>query len=147
MDVEARRWAIGGAALVLLLLWPLVRGTDGYPLSTYPMFSTPRDTHAKISHVIGRRADGSGAPLRPALLGTPEIMQASQLSRIAAKDAKRAADLCARVAERVADDAASEGIVALEVRTDHFDARAYWQGERKPSKSKVHARCDVGGAR
>ena len=146
VDAETRRWAVGGAALVLLLLWPLVHGRDGFPLSTYPMFSSPRDTHAKIAHVVGRSADGSAAPLRPALLGTAEIMQASQIARNAAKNGQRAADLCARVAARVGASDDDANIVSIEVRTDEFDAIAYWNGVRKPTKSNVHARCSVGGS-
>ncbi len=144
MDREVRRWALGGAALVVLLLYPLVRGQDGFPLSTYPMFSTPKGTDAKIAHVVGRSADGTATPLRPQLLGTTEIMQASQIARNAVKKADRAAELCARVAERVAADRELASIVSIEVRTDEYDALEYWRGDREPRKSKVHARCEVG---
>jgi hypothetical protein len=145
VDGGTRRWAIGGAALVVLLLYPLVSGRDGFPLSTYPMFSTPKGTEAKIAHVIGRGSAGSATPLRPALLGTAEIMQASQIARNAAKDRKRAADLCTRVAENVAMEDDLADIVSIEVRTDTYDAIAYWQGDREPRASKVHAKCNVGG--
>ena len=143
MDAESQRWAVGSTLLVAVLLWPLVAGRDSFPLSNYPMFSGERDTHAKIAHVIGRRADGSGAPLSPWMLGSPEIMQAVQIARNAVKKPERAADLCAAVAERVAQNAEAREFVAIEVRTDEFDAVAYWSGDRAPRSSRIHARCEV----
>lgn len=142
MDAVRVGWTLGGAALLGALCWPLVHGRDGFPLSTYPMFSSKRDATASVAHVIGVRADGSGAPLAPAMLGTAEIMQASQIARNAVKDRRRAADLCERVAERVAAEGAE--FVAVEVRTDKYDAITYWSGDRSPLASRVHARCDVG---
>lgn len=147
MDIDSRRWAVGSVLLVGALLWPLVRGRDGFPLSNYPMFSSERGTEAKLAHVVARRADGSAAPLPPRMLGTAEIMQAAQIARNAAKDRGRARDLCARVAERVAADADWSDVVSVEVRTDAYDAVAYWSedpGARSSSTaSRVHARCDV----
>jgi hypothetical protein len=147
VDVESRRWAVVGALLVGALLWPLTHGRDGFPLSTYPMFSSERGTEAKLAHVVARRADGSASPLPPRMLGTAEIMQAAQIARNAAKDRGRARDLCARVAERIAGDADWSDVVAIEVRTDSYDAVAYWSeapGSRSSTTaSRVHARCDV----
>ncbi len=147
MDVESRRWAVYSVLLVGALLWPLVRGGDGFPLSNYPMFSSERGTEAKLAHVVGRRADGSGSPLPPRMLGTAEIMQAAQIARNAAKDRGRARDLCARVAERVATDVEWSDVVAVEVRTDAYDAVAYWSeapaSRSSSTASRVHARCDV----
>lgn len=143
MDVLSRRWMVASVLLVAMLMWPLVRGRDGFPLSTYPMFSAERGTEAKLAHVIGRRADGSAAPMPPRMLGTAEIMQAAQIARNAAKDRGRAKDLCARVAERAAGDADWDDVVVIEVRTDTYDSIAYWADDPSPSASKVHATCDV----
>lgn len=130
---------------VAVLCSPLVRGQDSFPLSTYPMFSRARDVRARVAHVIARHADGSGTPVPPRVLGTAEIMQASQIARNAAKDRGRAEDLCRRVAERIARDGDHHGVVAIEVRTDDFDAIAYWEGDRAPRRTRIHARCGVAG--
>jgi hypothetical protein len=142
MDLERAAWWCGGVGLVAALLWPLVVGRDGFPLSNYPMFSGKKQAQAKVSHVVVRWADGTSQAVAPAMLGTREIMQASQIARAAAKDGARANDLCARVAERVVADEAYAGVVAVEVRTDDYDTIAYWAGDRQPRKTKVHARCE-----
>jgi hypothetical protein len=143
MDAESRKWAAVGVLLIGALLWPLTHGRDGFPLSTYPMFSGARGTEAKLAHVVARRADGSATPMPPRMLGTAEIMQAAQIARNAAKDRGRAQELCVRVAERAAADPDWADAVAVEVRTDEYDAVAYWSGSRSSLASRVHARCDI----
>ena len=146
-----RAWAIAfGTTLLLLVLAPVVTQTNGFPLSNYPMFSTHRDPSVRVVHVVAIAEGGGMRPVPPRLLDTPEIMQASQTSVVAAKTAEGSIELCTRVAANVAKAGeAWSDVSMLELRTDRFDAVRYWQGERKPLRSKVHVRCPVerGGQR
>lgn len=123
----------------------MFEGKDGFPLSNYPMFSREKQRTARIYHVVGFAADGQARPMRPTLLGTDEIMQASQTAKLAVAGGRGAAkDLCKRVASRVVEsDAVEPRVVSLQVRVDVFDAVAYWDGERKPKHARVVARCRV----
>lgn len=144
-----RAWAIAFGTIMLgLVLAPVVTKTNGFPLSDYPMFSKHRESSVRVVHVVAVAEGGGMRPVPPRLLDTPEIMQASQTAFVAAKTPEGAVELCARVAANVAEagDAWSD-VVALELRTDRYDAVRYWQGERKPQRSKVHARCRVERAR
>lgn len=146
--IRSRRAAAITIAIVLAaVLWPIVRGRDGFPLSNYPMFSGDRPREVKIHHVIGRDAAGHGRPLPPKALGTEEVMQASESARLAARNRASADDLCRRAAGRVS--ALGSGwtdIVEVEVRLDVFDAIDYWQHERRPLRGETIARCTVAGA-
>jgi len=144
-ETRERAWAIAFATVLLaLVLMPLATGKDGFPLSNYPMFSTHRDPSVRIVHVIAHSRAGKHRPVPPRLLGTPEIMQAHQTAAVAAKTPEGAAELCTRVAANVADAGeAWTDVDGLEVRADRYDAVKYWQGERKPVRSKVFARCPV----
>ncbi len=144
MPTERQLWAGGSVLALALVLSPLVRGRDGFPLSNYPMFAEPRSTSVKIHHVVGVTHDERSRPLPPPALGTDEIMQASQTARFGAKNRERAEDLCVRVADEVARGGeAFADIAHVEVRTDEYDAIRYWQGDRTPVTGKLHARCDV----
>jgi hypothetical protein len=144
-ESRERAWAIGFSTVLLAcVLAPGVTGTDGFPLSSYPMFSKHRDTSVRVVHVVAFSRDGEHRPVPPKLLDTAEIMQAHQTAVVAAKTPEGAAELCARVAVNVA--AAGErwrDVDALELRADRYDAVRYWQGDRKPARSKVFARCPV----
>jgi hypothetical protein len=99
--------------------------TDGFPLSTYPMFSTPRPAVASFVTVVG--ADGAGRSrwLSPTLAnGTREVVQAAAVvNRQVA--AGRAADLCTEVAARLAG--AGPGTTReIEVVTLRYDTVAYF---------------------
>jgi hypothetical protein len=151
MSRERLWWTAVSVVVLAAMLSPLLRGRDGFPLSNYPMFAEPRDTVVMIRHVVGVTAQGRSRPLPPAALGTDEIMQASQIATIAARRRARAADLCVRVADELRRSGESYAdIVAVEVRSDEYDAIAYWLGERTPQRGELHASCPVepgGGAR
>jgi hypothetical protein len=135
-------WSVG---LLLAVLWPILRDPprDGFPLSNYPMFSADRrSADAEIGHVVGFSREGRHRPVPPALLGTDEIMQAHQTVRVAIRRSY-AGDLCRRAAERVRADPAHADLERLEVRTDRYDALAYFAGDTKPRATQLHARCPV----
>ncbi len=145
MTREHVAWGLVGAVLLALLLWPLVDGHDGFPLSTYPMFSEDRGRIVRLAHVVGRTAGGEVRPLPPRVLGTFEVMQAAQTARIASKRSDHADRLCTRVAAALHDDAAlATEFVAVEVRTDRYDIVSYWQTGR-PLDGTLHASCPVAG--
>lgn len=149
-----RRQVVGAAVVAVgllgLTLWPLTRHprADGFPFSTYPMFATTRPRLQAVHHAVVRPKAGDGVAARPALLGTDEVMQAAALVRKAVAAGPVAAEqLCAHVARRVAasDDPADAPAAEVEIRTDTFDAVAYFAGDRRPRASQVHARCRVQG--
>lgn len=141
-----RLWvACFSVGLLAAVLWPIVRDPprDGFPLSNYPMFSADRrSADAEIGHVVGYSREGRHRPLPPVLLGSEEIMQAHQTVRVAIQRGY-ADDLCRRAAERVRADPDHADLERLEVRTDHYDALAYFAGDTKPRRTRVHARCSV----
>ncbi len=138
-----RAWAGCVSAAVLgAMLWPLARGSDGFPLSNYPMFSREKDPVAVIHHVIAISESGNHRPLEPEHLGTDEIMQASQTAKLAVQS-RTADDLCERAAAVVAADDDYADATHLQVRVDTFDAVAYWKGDRAPRRTVVAASCPV----
>jgi hypothetical protein len=129
---------IVGAALVLGVLWPVVGGDDDFPLSTYPMFSGKQPREATITHAIGIDTDGSRAVLPPRVVANDEVIQAFETLRKAARSTAASADLCGYVAQRAPRD-----VIAVEIISDRFDAIAYFEGDRVPRSSTVHARCET----
>lgn len=142
----SRLWiAAFSVGLLLAVLWPILRDPprDGFPLSNYPMFSADRRTaDAEIGHVVGFSREGRHRPVKPSMVGSEEIMQAYQTVRMAIRRGD-AADLCRRAAERVRNDPDHADLERLEVRTDHYDALAYFAGDTKPRRTQIHARCPV----
>ncbi len=142
----ADRWQLWGGAVALAMtaaiVWPVVPDVDSFPLSNYPMFSTPKTTRAKIYHVVGFTAQGRGMPLSPPMLGTDEIMQAYQTAKLAIRGG-RAQALCEDTAKRVQESETFAEVTRIEVRIDVFDAVRYWEGDRSTNSSRVLARCGV----
>jgi len=137
--------ALFSVGLLLIVLLPILRDPprDGFPLSNYPMFSHARDrATAEIVHVVGLSSEGRHRPLGPELLGTAEVMQAHQTVRVAIRRG-HARELCRRVAQRVRTEPEHADLHHLEVRTDHYDAIAYFAGDKRPRQTRVHARCTV----
>ena len=129
------------------VLAPLARDAsrDGFPLSTYPMFAeSRRDTKARIRHVVAHSREGRHRPVPHELVDTEEVMQAHQTIDAAIKGGDATAlALCERAAVRVAEADGFADIDELEVRSDHYDVLTYFEGERRPYRTRVHARCRV----
>lgn len=142
----ADRWRLWAGAVALgmtvAILSPLVPDEDGFPLSNYPMFSTPKTTRAKIYHVVGFTPQGRGMPLSPSMVDTDEIMQAYQTVKLAIRGG-RAQSLCEDTAKRVQRSGDFTDVTRLEVRIDVFDAVRYWEGDRSTEHTRIVARCEV----
>lgn len=137
--------AIVATILVGLALSPLARAPldDDFPLSTYPMFATPRSTRLTLDYAVAIAADGSRRPVPPALVGSREVLQARAiLERAVADGPAAAAALCAQIATRARDDDALAGAVAIAIVTGTHDAVAYlMRGARGPERER--ARCEL----
>jgi hypothetical protein len=119
--------------------------TDGFPLSTYPMFSRKRPTVVSIDHVVAIDSAGTARVVPPSVITSGEVMQAKVLISDTVRRGRRAArQLCIAVAERIRSDASWAGVVTVEVRRDRFDVARYFAVDTKPLRSRVHARCPVG---
>lgn len=133
------------AAMLGLVLWPALRSppVDGFPLSTYPMFSQGRrDPTAVVERAVGVTADGQRRPVPPRLVGSEEVLQARALvARSLAQGGGASRALCRDIAARVAAAPAFADVVSVELRADTFDAVAFLAGREEPLRSKVHVRC------
>lgn len=130
-------------AVALVTAWPALRRppTDGFPLSTYPMFASDRGDTSTISTAVGVTVDGEVVRLSPEILaGTDEPMQAVSTAADAVRDG-RAGDWCAQVARRIDDDA----VVAVEVRRETHDVIAHFTDDAEPLDVEVVATCEVDG--
>lgn len=146
MAEKGWRWKLEAVllwvGLTAAILYPIIPDEDGFPLSNYPMFSTPKGTTAKIYHVVGFTSDGRGFPLSPEMVGTDEIMQAYQTVKLAIRGG-RARSLCKEAAARVAESHDFAEVTRLQVRIDVFESVRYWEGDRSTSKTRVLAKCGV----
>nr|HEX4319209.1 hypothetical protein [Kofleriaceae bacterium] len=133
--------------IVAAALSPVVRDPhdDGFPLSTYPMFATPRDTHLSISFAYGRASDGERVTLDSGVVGTGEVLQAlTTIGRAGARGRGDTEALCKRIAGEVSQAARFHGVAEVVIATGDEDAIAYLRdGTRGPER--VRARCKVLG--
>lgn len=128
-----------------LFAWAAI---DGFPLSTYPMFSRKRPTVVNIDHVVAVDSGGAARVVPPSVITSGEVMQANVMIRDTVRRGRRAAQqLCLRVAGRLEVDADWADIVAVEVRSDRFDVARYFAVDTKPLRSRVYARCQLERAR
>jgi len=130
--------------VVVAMAWPALRRppTDGYPLSTYPMFSSDRGPWSEVVTVVGRDPDGAVVRLSPrAIGGTDEPMVAIRTAAIAVGGG-HADTYCDEVAGRLG---AHPVVVELEVVTERHHAVEYFTAGEDPRERRVHARCAAGG--
>jgi hypothetical protein len=141
--VRARRaWWVAAVAGCGLVASPLASGRDSFPLSTYPMFSSPRGTTEPVTTAVLRRADGTVERLTPFQIArTVEIVSAAVTVRTEV-NAGRAEALCADIAGRL-DPAATGRGATVEVVTEVVDAIGWFRGARTPLERTVHAACPV----
>lgn len=138
-----RRKAVAAlvAVVVLLGVVPLALDRDSFPLSTYPMFSSPRSSAESVDTAVAVAADGSATRLSPTVIaGTDEVIIATVTVSNAIR-ARTTDQLCTEIAQRVAGLPAGRAAVAVEVVTERFDAVRWYEGDRTPLERRVHARC------
>lgn len=140
------RWALT-AAIAVGIGSPALSSApkDGFPLSSYPMFSTNKDPSTTVDQAVGIDAQGAAEPLPPRALGTDEVLQArATISRAVRGGKAQSAALCKAVAERIAGDASFASVRRVEIRTVSYDSLDWFvRGERKPKSQRTHAKCAV----
>lgn len=138
-------WAgVLGLGLTLLVLSPLLSGRDGFPLSTYPMFSSRRPEVAWFARALAMDAEGQTQTLSPSLVVSGEPMLAvATLRRTFGQGPEATEKLCREIAARVAKDAAY--VAATRVRLDQAELSVLgrFRGETDPRQVRVLAECPV----
>lgn len=109
---------------------------DGFPLSTYPMFSRARSQVTSVSTAVGYGEGGERLGLSPTVIGgTREVIQASTTvaQEVAAGTVE---EFCREVLSRAPGE-----VTAVEIVTETYDVIAYFDGATDPQQRDVHARC------
>jgi hypothetical protein len=137
-----RRWVAGGVSVlaVAAVLSPAVHERDGYPLSTYPMFSRDRGRLAVIDTAVGWTASGERERLNPAIIaGGIEVIRAAVTVSRSIRNGDTDA-LCAEIAARAAR---RRDLVRVEVVSETHDVVDYFTVSKKPQGVTVHSSCPV----
>jgi hypothetical protein len=134
--------------VVVAMLSPVLRrpAVDGFPLSTYPMFSSPLGPAAKIHTVLGITQGGEAEVLSPRLIsGDPWASLASRVTVAASRSRAKRRALCEIVAARVAADSdRASRYVELQFVTEVYDAQTYFVGRlTEPKPRTLLASCPV----
>ncbi len=127
-------------ALTSAMLWPLTfaAGTDSFPLSSFPMFATARNPILEAVSVHAVLPSGERARLPPGLAaGTPEVLQARALIHRAVTTNRQTMEVLCRKALTRSQSAWKLPPIAVELRYERYDARAYYRGQREPLKEKL----------
>ncbi len=137
--------AIVSVVFVIAVLLPVLGDSrsDSFPLSTYPMFSGLKDSMASIDHVVGVARDGSRTALPPESVANDEVLQARAIIRQAVRQGPDATEKLCQQAALWVYESRWEKIETVEVTTDRFDSLAYFDGDKSPTSSVLHARCVV----
>jgi hypothetical protein len=145
-----RAWAYLVSVVVLAaMLWPLgwAPYEDSFPLSSYPMFSNPRESaEMALKYAVGVSADGERSWIEPGLVANGEVLQARATISRSIKAGKAAAKkLCRDIAARIAARGTLPAVEEIRLVTGVHDAVAYLTGRDRVGKEKVHAKCPVPG--
>ena len=131
--------------LVGAVLVPLARDPhdDGFPLSTYPMFASPRPTTQTLDYALGETASGERRVLAPSLVGTGEVLEALAIVGRAIRHGRReSSTLCSEIAGRVARDDRYGDVVTVRLVTGTHDALALLR-DGTLGREGEHVRCAV----
>ncbi len=132
------------AAVVAALVAPVALDRDGFPLSTYPMYSRARGDRVTFATAQAVDPDGVASTLTLGVIGESDdpLVVAGEL-RDAIGDG-RAAQRCVDIAERAARwDGLPRSTVAIEVVTERHDVVAQVEDGNSLVDRTVHARCEV----
>ena len=126
------------AVVLVAIVLPTVRGQDSFPLSTYPMYASGRDTVETLPAVDAIDERGGTRRLSTATIArTDDPLIASSLLRTAIRTG-RADALCAEIARR-----APAGTMAVEVVDERVDLVGAAAGDGSVRERTVRARCEV----
>jgi hypothetical protein len=126
------------------LIAPVVLDRDGFPLSTYPMYSRARGDAVTFATAQAVDASGMVATLTLAVIGDSDdpLIVAGEL-REAIRDG-RAEQRCVEIALRAAEwDGLAPGTATIEVVTERHDVVAQVEGASSLLDRTVHASCPV----
>lgn len=126
------------------LIAPVLFDADGYPLSTYPMYSRARSEVVTLATAQAIDADGSPRTLSLRVVGESDdpLIVAGEL-RTAISDG-RAEQRCAEIASRaIGWSGLPDDAVAIEVVTERHDVVDRALGGDSLAERTVHARCEV----
>lgn len=150
MSRGERRWAlVVSAVMIVAVALPGVRllaagrdAPDGFPLSTYPMFTRDPGPVVDVPTVVGVSADGEIDRLSPRVIaGTDQVIQANEGVRRAVRQGGPAVRaLCREAAGRV--DTTNVATVAVVI--ERHDAIAWAAGNREPLDRRTIAECAAG---
>lgn len=141
-----RSWAVVVSVLVIILVaLPGVRllledePPDGFPASTYPMFTRDPGREVEVATVVAIQPDGRTERLSPeTIAGTDQVIQASVTVSAAVREGRASAErLCREVGERV------EGPATVAVVVERHDALAWSEDPSvEPLFRRVVADCE-----
>ena len=151
MDRGARRRAaLLSAALLALVVVPGARlavegrrAPDGFPLSTYPMFTRDRGRVVDVPAVVINDG-GRIVRLSPtAIADTDQVIEAHNVvARAVAAGGAASLALCRHVAEGQTDRLADgDGAAVIEVVVERYDAVDWAAGRDDPTARRVIASC------
>lgn len=132
------------AGVVAALVAPVVLDRDGFPLSTYPMYSRTRGETVALVTAQGVAAGGDTSILTLSVIGGSDdpLIVAGEL-RAAVRDG-RSEQRCAEIATRASRwERLPDEVIAIEVVTERHDVVAQVKGHASLSERTVHARCEV----
>lgn len=144
---ERRRALLVSTAAVVAVTVPGVRtlaspgSPDGFPLSTYPMFTRDPGREVEQPTVVAVSPGGDVERLSPGTIaGTDQVIQAGVAVRRAVAGGPAAtARLCAEVAGRVT------GPATVAVVVERHDVVAWSAGDREPIERRTVADCEATG--
>jgi hypothetical protein len=133
-----------GLGATALVLSPLVTGAaDSFPISTYPMFASPRGQPVLYA-VVGRTGDGSERRLEPALVGSKEVLQTKVLiDRSVEGGQATMAELCHATAARVAAMPSARALRSVEIVSRRYDPISYFSSGPTPIEQTRLFHCKV----
>jgi hypothetical protein len=132
------------AGVVGALVAPVVLDRDGFPLSTYPMFSRTRSDAVTLVTAQAIAANGDALPLTLGVIGDSDdpLIVAGEL-RDAIRTG-RADQRCEEIASRAGRwTGLPPGATRIELVTERRDVIAHVEGSPSLLERTVHASCEV----
>jgi hypothetical protein len=142
MDRRARILITAG--VIGALVAPVVADNDGFPLSTYPMYSRARGDAVTFATAQAVDPDGEVSTLTLAVIGDSDdpLIVAGELRDAIRGD--RALERCNEIAQRASEwSGLALGATTVEVVTERHDVVVQVEGGDSLLDRTVHASCEV----